>query len=257
MIWLGLLLIGAIALLPLLAVLRRPGRYLTQNGASGVDDGGLVDERSSALALYRGQLADLERDRELGLVPPGEFDSAKIEIQRRLLAADRLDATPLRAGGRRGVIALMALIPLGAVGLYLVNGRPELPPAPAGTQAQAPLDPKMAALIDKLTTSVQGMKPTDPGYAQGHALLGEVEEKRGQIAAALADYHRALAAQFEPGLALRTAELQRQRDGHITADTLSLYRRALDAAPKDAAWRMDVEARIAQGEHDLGEQNPN
>ncbi|GAJ28096.1 c-type cytochrome biogenesis protein CcmI [Acidomonas methanolica] len=248
MTWLGLTLIGVLALLPLLWGLRK------RVAATPSKD--LVDERASALALYRGQLEELARDRALGLVAPEEFESARIEVQRRLLAADRIGTSALAGSGRGRIATVILLIPVGALGLYLVNGHPTLPPQPGRQGTAESVDPKMAALLDRLQGAVQHMTPADPAYAQGHALLGQVEEARGQTDAAVRDYHLALAAKFEPVLALRVAELQRANEGRISADTLSLYRRALDAAPKDAPWRMDVEARIAQGEHDLGEQNP-
>ena len=54
MFWLGILIVAGIALLPALYGLRRLRRR--------------VDARDSALTLYRGQLAELDRDRDLGLV---------------------------------------------------------------------------------------------------------------------------------------------------------------------------------------------
>ncbi|AQS88869.1 hypothetical protein NCH01_02860 [Neoasaia chiangmaiensis] len=242
MIFAGLLLIGAIALLPLFAGLRR------LNTAVPTTD--MADERASALALYRGQLVELDRDLALGLIAPAEHATARLEVQRRLLAADRLTGTTLRSGGRGRVAAVIVVVPLLAFALYLVNGHPSLPPQPH--RAVANNDPRMAGLLAKLQQEVSAMSPNDPGYAQGHALLGQVEETRGQNEAALHDFRLALDARFSPELALRIAELQSARDGHITADSLALYRRALDAAPPNAPWRMAVEARIAVGEHDQG-----
>ncbi|MDT8872784.1 hypothetical protein RAA17_20980 [Komagataeibacter rhaeticus] len=51
-------------------------------------------------------------------------------------------------------------------------------------------------------------------------------------------------------MAARAAEAQMMADGgHISPETADLYRRALDAAPPDAPWRMTVQQRIAQSEH--------
>ncbi|WP_367159452.1 c-type cytochrome biogenesis protein CcmI [Kozakia baliensis] len=239
MVWLGLLLIGALALLPLLAGLRRL-RGTPSN---------MADERASALALYRGQLAELDRDLAGGLIDPTDYESARLEVQRRLLVADKLAEAKLNTSGRWRVGALIVALPVFAFILYIVNGHPSLPPQPHDLVAKR-VDPRMAALFAKLNRQVATMTPDNPGYAQGHALLGQVEEASGQIDAALKDYRAALAVKFAPELALRIAELQSQRDGHISADSLALYRRALDAAPPNAPWRMAVEGRIATGEHD-------
>ena len=39
-------------------------------------------------AVYRDQIAELERDQARGLIAPGEADAARLEIQRRLLRAE-------------------------------------------------------------------------------------------------------------------------------------------------------------------------
>ena len=54
---------------------------------------------------------------------------------------------------------------------------------------------------------------------------------------------------FEPTLAAQTAEAQARGDGVVSAETAALFRQALDAAPKDASWRLLAEQRIAQSEH--------
>src|SRR5690606_41714418 len=57
-----------------------------------------ADERAGELAVYRDQLAELERDRESGLIRPEEADYAQAEIGRRLLAAAGRD----QAAGKDG-----------------------------------------------------------------------------------------------------------------------------------------------------------
>ncbi|MFT9376146.1 c-type cytochrome biogenesis protein CcmI, partial [Komagataeibacter saccharivorans] len=76
MIWIGICLLGVIALLPALLSFRRATL--------------LRDERETALALHQAQLAELERDLVEGMIAPSEHDSARLEIQRRLLGTDTL-----------------------------------------------------------------------------------------------------------------------------------------------------------------------
>src|SRR5262245_21376631 len=67
----------------------------------------------SDLAVYRAQLAELEADRSAGRVGESEAAAARVEISRRLLAADHAAATVVASTDapwlRRGV-ALVALI---------------------------------------------------------------------------------------------------------------------------------------------------
>ena len=67
MFWLGILIVAAIVLIPSLMGLRRVRHR--------------VDARDSALALYRGQLTELDRDRTIGLLNGEEIDAARLEIQ--------------------------------------------------------------------------------------------------------------------------------------------------------------------------------
>ena len=65
---------------------------------------------------------------------PAEHATARLEVQRRLLAAAASpDVAPARASRLPLVFALLA-IPACAVGLYLIGGHPELPAAPAGSR---------------------------------------------------------------------------------------------------------------------------
>lgn len=88
----------------------------------------------SDVAVYRDQLAELERDRAAGAIAPAEAEAARVEISRRLLAAadahagaasPNINANTFRR--RAAAIAAIVLIPLGAGALYLKFGSPNLP----------------------------------------------------------------------------------------------------------------------------------
>ncbi|EHH69033.1 c-type cytochrome biogenesis protein CcmI [Gluconobacter morbifer] len=240
MFWLGTLIVTAVVLLPALLGLRHLRRR--------------VDARDSALALYRGQLGELERDHALALISDEEYGAAKLEIQRRLLATDSEASIPdLQERPRRtkGVLAALGIglgVPVLAFALYIVNGHPSLPPQPLSERHVAP-DAKSLDMIHKLQAQVATIPAGSTTYATGHFLLGQVEAREGMTADAIRDWRAALETRFEPELAIRLAELESQQGGRISPEALDLYRRALAAAPKDAPWRMAVEARIAVGEH--------
>lgn len=85
-------------------------------------------------AVYRDQLAEIERDRDRGLLSATEAASARLEIERRLLgtATERESSAPRKPApvSRLLVLALALAVPLGAAGIYLLRGSPQLPDLP-------------------------------------------------------------------------------------------------------------------------------
>jgi cytochrome c-type biogenesis protein CcmH len=83
------------------------------------------------LSVYRDQLKEIDRDLERGLFDAAQAEAARIEIQRRMLAAAEVDASaPARRDERRRAIAvalLAALVPVAGFGFYLAVGAPGTP----------------------------------------------------------------------------------------------------------------------------------
>ncbi|MGY6768614.1 c-type cytochrome biogenesis protein CcmI [Komagataeibacter xylinus] len=239
MIWIGICLLGVIALVPALLSFRRTTL--------------LRDERESALVLHQAQLAELERDLAEGMIAPTEHDSARLEIQRRVLGADMLPAFIARKGASTGAIAAALVgLPVAAIALYMTVGHPGLPAQPLAPRLVAlqKEDHRNDALIDRLRDQLRQIPPGDPSLFQGYVLLGQAEAGRDHYAAAAQAWRSAIEQRFDPEVAARAAEAQMMADdGHISPETADLYRRALDAAPPDAPWRMTVQQRIAQSEH--------
>jgi cytochrome c-type biogenesis protein CcmH len=82
-------------------------------------------------AVYRAQLQELERDVARGLIDEGEVAAARLEIERRLLAADagsEGEAAPSRdTSSPRLAVALALAVPTAASLLYLALGAPDVP----------------------------------------------------------------------------------------------------------------------------------
>ncbi len=178
-------------------VLLQALRQAKASGPDGVED----------LAIYRDQLAEVDRDLARGVIPADEAGRLRIEVQRRMLEADR---TPVQAVTNRPVslawgASLIVLALAGAGVLYLSLGAPGYPDLPiAGRLADAeaeymnrpqqddleakagpftpPADVNKTALdlIDKLRTAVAG-RPDD---LQGQTLLAQNEAKLGNYAGA-------------------------------------------------------------------------
>ena len=232
-----LLLFAAFALaclLPLLVSLRHTG---TPRG-----------RRETAMALHRAQLAELDRDLAEGRMVQTEHASARLEVQRRLLAAADLPDEGHRLSARLPLIIAALAVPLLAGGLYLIDGHPELPSANALPKAD-PLARQDDAerLISTLRAKLVLMDPKQEMTAQGYLLLGNAEAGRGNVAAAAAAWRMALEAGFNPALAAQAADAQMQVDGKLTPETRALFERALAEAPPDAMWRDIVKQRLNSG----------
>src|ERR1700692_1812934 len=90
--------------------------------------GGRPQSEGSEAAVYRDQLAEIDRDVAAGLIGSSEAEAARVEISRRLLAAADGRRNPPIASNTRlrrsaAIIALVGL-PVVAVALYLPLGSP-------------------------------------------------------------------------------------------------------------------------------------
>lgn len=98
------------------------------------------------VALYKDQLAEIDRDVSRGVLGAGDAQSARLEVARRLLAADALAKTEARQGDsadnakwrKATSLGVVALIPAVAMGFYLSQGSPGLPDQPFQARMEAP-----------------------------------------------------------------------------------------------------------------------
>jgi len=160
MIWL----IFAIMTAAVLAALSMP---LWQAGAEVAPGRDRYDR-----AVFRDQLAELERDRARGAIGAAEADAAGNEISRRLIQAARPDAGP--ATGRAGVVGLIGavLVPLVAIPLYLNSGMPRLADVPLAARLEKAVENQdFAALVAKVERhlaqnpdDIKGWKVLAPAY---------------------------------------------------------------------------------------------
>jgi cytochrome c-type biogenesis protein CcmH len=136
-------------------------------------------------AVYRDQLRELQRDEARGLIAPAEAASARIEIERRLLAAADEGTAPNPARSAPSpllAVALAVLLPGASVLLYLALGAPGVPDQPYAARAperalaarggHADLAKTVAALEAKLKQAPE----SDADWlllAQSEAALGD------------------------------------------------------------------------------------
>jgi cytochrome c-type biogenesis protein CcmH len=238
------------------------------------------------MAVYADQIAEIERDRTAGLIPEVEAAAARVEVSRRLLAA--ADANEDAAPGstptwHRRVAALIALmaLPLGAGGLYLSLGSPQLPDQPLVARLAMPLEnSSVANLVARVESHLErnpedgrGWEVVAPVYmrlgrfddavkARRNALrlngestqrwsgLGDalVAAANGVVTAeAKSDFERALALDPQEPKARFFIGLAAEQDGK-REEAASIWRELLKNAPSDAPWLAVVHDALARAE---------
>jgi cytochrome c-type biogenesis protein CcmH len=139
-------------------------------------------------AVYRDQLKELEREVARDAVAESEAATARLELQRRLLAADSEDTAPV-GGARRpllaGAIALAMVVIAG--GLYLRLGSPGLPDDPYAerqaerdqlAQQQAQIS-QIRAMVAKLADEMKQHPDNLEGWlrlGRSYAVLGQADD---------------------------------------------------------------------------------
>jgi len=235
----------------------------------------------SEAAVYRDQLAEIDRDVSAGLINTPEAEAARVEISRRLLAAaDHRRDPPSRSNIRlRRAAAVIAIVglPLVAVALYYPLGSPDLGDFPLAERTRAP-DGNQP--LDNLVTQVEQHLEKNPTDGRGWSVLAPVLARLGRFDDAIrafrnsityngdsaerrADLGEALAAaaggvvtaeakaEFERAIALNAEEvkasyflgLAAEQDGR-SAEAASIWRGMLAKAPANAPWRPLVEAAL-------------
>ncbi len=231
-LWVGIVVLGALCLLPL-------GLCLLRARATR-------GRREAALALHRAQLVELERELAEGRIGVREHEAAVLEVQRRLLAAADMAETRTAASSRAGILAALVMVPCAALLLYLVGGSPELPAMPLKARMAA-MEQRVhqeAELIDELKGVLKTLDPKTDKAREGFILLGNAEARLGDMSEAAQAWKTALDARFDPTLAVETAEAISEANGAVTPEAERLFKRALAEGDPRAPWRPMAEKRL-------------
>ncbi|HLH95988.1 MAG TPA: c-type cytochrome biogenesis protein CcmI [Xanthobacteraceae bacterium] len=197
----------------------------------------------SDLAVYRDQLAEIQRDRTAGQIGEAEAEAARIEVSRRLIgAADAASAAPAPLGSaianwHRRVVAIIALVllPLGAVGFYLKIGSPGLPGQPLSARAAEIQDHS----IEHLVAQVEEHLAANPDDARGWEVIAPVYLRLGRYDDAVKARRNVLRLAGES--AARQADLGEAlvgaANGIVTVEAKAAFERAVALDPQDVKSR--------------------
>ena len=216
------------------------------------------DRLSGELAIYRDQLAELERERAAGTLAPAEAAAARTEIERRMLAAG--DAAASNATGSAKAApasdavqkwlppALSLFVPLLALGLYLQVGRPGLPAAPFADRGAEQPAPSRQMDVAGLLKEARARLAQDPNDADALAALGEglTLEAGGTVTQpALEALQRALKTRPDDARILYYLGLHEAQSGDSKA-AIARWRDLEAKSPPDAPWLPMLRAEIAR-----------
>ena len=232
---------------------------------------GAESEGAQDVVIYRDQLTEIDRDVARGILAEEEAGRLKVEVSRRLLEADRHEATAgrVRSGLVPGLAVVAAL--LGALWIYVTIGAPgygDLPlverlaaseeayatrPSQAEVEAArgawvAPegADAESLALLEKLREAVAG-RPDD---LQGQELLVQNEYAFGNMAGARAAQEAVVRIKGAGATSddwLRLAELSiYAAGGLVTPEAEAALGEVLTRAPQDGAARFWIGLMAAQ-----------
>jgi cytochrome c-type biogenesis protein CcmH len=247
-------------------------------------------------AVYRDQLNEIDSDLARCLIGEEQAEAARVEIARRLLAADSKaraadGAEPGCSRAKTAMIVVGAALPLLALGLYLAFGSPRLPDQPLATRLEDPAsDRNLEALVARVEARLrqhpeegEGWEVIAPVYlswrrygdaaeAYGHAirLLGPSAKRLSGEGQALVLANNGVVTE-EARKALEQAHdldqtlieprillaIAKEQDGQFAA-AIADWQALLSTADAEAPWRAMVEQRIALAEaHLAGKPVPN
>ena len=168
------LIAAALLVAATLLVLLRPWRRAAQ--AARRDD---LTARDANTAVYRDQLAEIDRDLAAGTLLPTDHEQARSELQKRLLA-DAGAAEPAMApltSGRGTMIALAIALPVLAAGLYAWRGTPSALVPPAAQHSDV-----TQQQIEQMLATVVARVEKNPNDSKAWMVLARSYRAMGRLA---------------------------------------------------------------------------
>jgi len=246
---------------------------------------GRTHNQGSEVAVYKDQLAEIERDLAAGLIAAPEAEAARVEVSRRLLAAAGSEpaTAPKSSVKWRRAAAVLALagLPLVAVGVYAPLGSPRLQDFPLA-QRERGSGSGMAQSLENLVVQVEQHLEKNPTDGRGWNVIAPVLERLGRFDDAVRAYRNSLTyngesaerrsdlgeaisaaaggvvtaeakSEFERARALSADDpkanyflgLAAEQDGRKD-DAANIWRALLAKAPADAPWRPLVQTSLAR-----------
>ena len=219
------------------------------------------------LQVYRDQLKEIERDAARGTIAADEAERLRVEVSRRILAADarmqeKAGGAAKSAASTRAVALLMAAVVLGGgFGLYALIGAPGYPDLPlqarielaeaarenrpsqetAEAQVPAAASPEVAEEYRDLVVKLRGAVAERPNDLQGQRLLARSEAALGNYVAAYKAQEQIIRLKAEDASARDYADLADMMilaaGGYVSPQAQAALEEALARDPENGVAR--------------------
>jgi cytochrome c-type biogenesis protein CcmH len=134
-----------------------------------------VSRRQLNAAIYRDQLTRLDRDRAENTLADADYEQARTELQRRVLDdTAEADAISTLKAPKKTMLAVGLLLPIAAIGLYVMLG------SPATMEPNGPQHAATAQDMDKLVVGLAQKLEKEPDNLQGWAMLARSYKMLGR-----------------------------------------------------------------------------
>ena len=203
---------------------------------------GKAERRDINIAVYRDQLKEMEADRVNGLLSEAQFQSARLELEARLVddALSQDDPPePGLVGSRKLGYSLAAVLPVAALGLYFWLGQPASLTAIAESQS-GPAQPAMAGTqtqhdFMKLIQRVEEKTQANPDDGEAWAMLAKTYAAMERWPEALQAFEKAikLLPQDASVLSGYAEALAITNKGVLTGKPMELVQQALEIDSDD------------------------
>jgi cytochrome c-type biogenesis protein CcmH len=152
-----------------------------------------VVEAGPDLAIYRDQLADLERDLQAGALTADRYEQARQELERRLAEELQADTATVSspAAGKGVALAVVVGVPVLAIALYLVLGAPAALD-PTATMPEESAHSVTAEQIEQMVAKLAQRLESAPDDPAGWSMLGRSYAALGRFKEAADAYKQAV-----------------------------------------------------------------
>ena len=196
---------------------------------------GDIERTQVNVAIARERERELRKELDEGILSDSEFDAARRELEHGL-AIDlegEPHATPDKATSPVLAVAVSAVLPILALGLYIFLGSPNLPEHPGVPATSDVTGQDQPADVDVMLAQLKARLVDEPNDIRGWTLLGNALMSTGQYAKAVPAYRRLVSLQpgnAEPLVRLADA-LAMSRNGVLTGEPEELIQQALMLSP--------------------------
>lgn len=204
-------------------------------------------------AVYRDQLAELEADKARGSIDAAEYEQARVEVARRIIAVENRDQTIDRSarehnGGFVGAVFAVLFVPGLAFLFYVELGSPGMDAQPLAARVNQPLASEVSEDIALMLERAEEHLRVNPDDVRGWDVVAPVYLQTNRFDKAITAYNNAISLDGTTTnrLAGLGEAMVSQNGGIIDGDALIRFQAAMQLNPDDARSNFFIALAAAQ-----------